>query len=133
LLEVDSRQIHQSGIEYLRLSDKLVLDTSWHPLIAGWPPVWASEWGQDAFGAWLGFEYQGVRQRMRWIAPGRFWMGSPETEAERDTTEGPRHEVTLSHGFWLGDTACTQALWEAVMGKNPSQFRGTQRPVENVS
>jgi sulfatase modifying factor 1 len=28
-----------------------------------------------------------------------------------------QHEVTLSHGFWLADTACTQALWQAVTGQ----------------
>ena len=60
-------------------------------------------------------------------------MGSPETEAERLDFEGPRHEVTISRGFWLADIACTQALWQAVMGNNPSQFQGPDRPVENVS
>ncbi|MGH8552551.1 MAG: formylglycine-generating enzyme family protein, partial [Methylococcales bacterium] len=39
----------------------------------------------------------------------------------------------LTHGFWLADTACTQALWEAVMGENPSRLQGTDRPVERVS
>jgi formylglycine-generating enzyme required for sulfatase activity len=74
-----------------------------------------------------------VTQRLRWISPGRFWMGSPEGELERRENEGPRHEVTISKGFWLFDTACTQALWEAVMGGNPSSFKGLDRPVEQVS
>jgi formylglycine-generating enzyme required for sulfatase activity len=49
--------------------------------------------------------------------------------------EGPRHRVRLTAGFWLADTACTQALWGAVMGgKNPSRFQDDARnPVENVS
>ena len=55
---------------------------------------------------------------MRWIAPGHFMMGSPETEAERFGDEGPQHEVTIREGFWLFDTPCTQALWAAVMGEN---------------
>ena len=35
-----------------------------------------------------------------------------------------------SSGFWMFDTPCTQALWEAVMGQNPSEFKGPDRPVE---
>ncbi len=41
--------------------------------------------------------------------------------------------MTLSQGFWLGETAVTQALWRAVMGNAPSHFRGDERPVEQVS
>lgn len=70
---------------------------------------------------------------MRWIAPGRFMMGSPESEAGRWEDEGPQHEVTLTEGFWLADTPCTQDLWQAVMGDNPSRFRSPRRPVEQVS
>ncbi|MCB1768240.1 MAG: formylglycine-generating enzyme family protein, partial [Candidatus Competibacteraceae bacterium] len=69
---------------------------------------------------------------MRWIEPGVFQMGSPENEPERLSDEGPQHPVTIGQGFWLFDTACTQALWEAVMGKSPSRFKGDDRPVENV-
>ena len=49
--------------------------------------------------------------------------------------EGPRHLVQISRGFWLADTACTQAMWLAVMGgKNPSQFADDLfNPVEKVS
>ena len=73
-------------------------------------------------------------QRLRWIEPGCFMMGSPEDEPERSSDEGPRHWVTLSRGFWLADSACTQALWQAVMGSNPSAFKeNAQRPVEQVS
>ena len=60
-------------------------------------------------------------------------MGSPEDEAGRFDNEGPQHEVTIEQGFWMFDTPCTQALWEAVMGENPSQFRSPTRPVEQVS
>ena len=73
-------------------------------------------------------------QSLRWIEPGTFWMGSPEDELERYDNEGPRHEVTISRGFWLADSACTQALWQAVMGNNPSLFKDDpQQPVEQVS
>jgi formylglycine-generating enzyme required for sulfatase activity len=60
-------------------------------------------------------------------------MGSPEGEAGRDKDEGPQHEVRISQGFWLFDTPCTQELWKAVMGNNPSRFQSPDRPVEQVS
>jgi formylglycine-generating enzyme required for sulfatase activity len=60
-------------------------------------------------------------------------MGSPEDEEGRYDDEGPRHEVRISRGYWLFDTPSTQALWQAVMGMNPSEFQGTERPVERVS
>ena len=41
--------------------------------------------------------------------------------------------MTLAEGFWLFDTPCTQALWQAVMGENPSEFKSPTRPVEQVS
>jgi formylglycine-generating enzyme required for sulfatase activity len=60
-------------------------------------------------------------------------MGSPANEAGRENDEGPQHEVTIAEGFWLFDTPCTQALWEAVMGDNPSHFLSPTQPVESVS
>ncbi|MCB1776808.1 MAG: formylglycine-generating enzyme family protein [Candidatus Competibacteraceae bacterium] len=110
-----------------------IIDTSWHPLITGCPPRWASGWGQDQWGVFVEITLQGVTQRLRWIPPGQFWMGSPEEEQGRYDDEGPRHQVTLTDGYWLFDTPCTQALWEAVMGKNPSEFQSPTRPVETVS
>jgi eukaryotic-like serine/threonine-protein kinase len=67
------------------------------------------------------------------IVKGTFLMGSPDTEPQRGADEGPRHRVTLSHDFWMGIHPVTQGQYEAVMGKNPSDFRGENRPVENVS
>lgn len=99
-------------------------------------PEWASEIGRDQCGLWAAFEVAGVRQQLRWIPPGRFWMGSPDGEEGRSDSEGPRHEVQLTHGFWLFDTPCTQALWQAVMKNNPSRFKSkgnNERPVEQVS
>jgi formylglycine-generating enzyme required for sulfatase activity len=95
-------------------------------------PPWAEDYGLDDYGLYAGFRIKGVYQRMRWIAPGEFVMGSPETEAERFDNETP-HCVILSRSFWLADTTCTQALWQAVLGENPSYSRGEDRPVENVS
>ena len=50
-------------------------------------------------------------------------MGSLDDEPGHYPNEGPRHLVTFAEPFWLFDTPCTQALWEAVMGDNPSRFK----------
>ncbi len=99
------------------------------------PPPWASGVGWDEYGVWAEFTVQGIAQRMRWIEPGTFWMGSPESEPERESSgnDETRHQVTLTQGYWLAETTCTQALWQAVMGENPSEFQGEERPVERVS
>ena len=101
-------------------------------------PLWASKFGRDSLGIFaemmLSTEKVKANQTLRWIEPGTFWMGSPEDEPGRESNEGPRHKVTISQGFWLADTACTQALWQAVMGNNPSSFNDDpQKPVEQVS
>lgn len=99
------------------------------------PSPWACEWGFDEYGLWQCFQVKGIKQKMRYIPPGEFWMGSPEDEPERDDDE-TLHHVTLKEGFWLGETTVTQALWQAVMGNNPSEFKassGEQLPVESVS
>ena len=102
---------------------------------ADFPPPWASAWGDDRFGLWAELQVSDIVQRLRWLEPGEFEMGSPKTEPERYPDEGPQHWVRLTQGFWLADTACTQALWLAVMdGKNPSEFsEDPQNPVENVT
>ncbi|SEA38153.1 Formylglycine-generating enzyme, required for sulfatase activity, contains SUMF1/FGE domain [Thiothrix caldifontis] len=85
----------------------------------------------DAYGRYADLTVNGVTQRLRWIEPGTFLMGSPPGEAGRSDNE-LQHEVTLTQGFWLADTACTQALWQAVMGKNPSGFNAMEHPVGHV-
>jgi len=68
-----------------------------------------------------------------WIPPGTFLMGSPVGEEGRDLDE-PQHTVTLTQGFWLSDHEVTQSEYQAVMGNNPSYFKGDlNRPVEQVS
>ncbi|RWX51623.1 Formylglycine-generating enzyme, required for sulfatase activity, contains SUMF1/FGE domain [Candidatus Electrothrix marina] len=118
------------------------INTAWHPLANGNSPTWASGWGQDSHGVWVEFTLVGedkpVTQRMRWIQPGQFMMGSPEDEPGRWDDEGPQHRVTISQGFWLFDTPVVQALWLAVTGENPSKFQSADlvsfdRPVEQVS
>jgi eukaryotic-like serine/threonine-protein kinase len=59
-------------------------------------------------------------------------MGSPASEAGRSDTEGPQHRVSVP-SFYMGRFEVTQAQWQAVMGNNPSSFKGENRPVERVS
>ena len=59
-------------------------------------------------------------------------MGSPATENGRGGDED-QVRVTISKGFWMGKTEVTQAQWQAVMGSNPSDSKGTNLPVESVS
>jgi formylglycine-generating enzyme required for sulfatase activity len=55
---------------------------------------------------------------MAWIAPGRFIMGSPETETGRKADESPQTTVTLTKGYWLGITEVTIGEWKAVTGQS---------------
>ena len=69
-----------------------------------------------------------------WIPAGRFVMGSPSEEEDRDLDER-QHKVRISEGFWMKAYEVTQGEWEAVMGENPSYFKqcGPRCPVEQVS
>ncbi len=96
------------------------------------PKPWGVGFGKDDFGYVTGFGIGNVVQRMRWIPPGTFMMGSPVLEQGRYDNE-VQHRVVLTQGFWLGETPVTQALWQALTGKNPSYFADLQRPVEKVS
>jgi hypothetical protein len=109
------------------------------------PPDFAGASGTDRFGRWMAFsvvDSRGVEvtQRMRWIPSGKFLMGSPEDEPTRSDNEGPQHEVTISQGFWLGDTACTQAdrvprrgVTGAAASWSPADLAGLIRPPERAA
>jgi formylglycine-generating enzyme required for sulfatase activity len=75
------------------------------------------------------------------IPAGEFQMGSSDKEVDRRTSEGPQHRVQLQ-SFFLGQTPVTQAQWKLVAGwpklavdlnPQPSNFKGANRPVEQVS
>ena len=66
------------------------------------------------------------------IPAGIFMMGSPDDEPERFGNEGPRRQVRVS-GFYMGKYQVTQAEYKAVMGENPSKFKGANHPVEQVN
>ena len=108
--------------------------TTDHPLIDGYPPLWASSWGQDRYGPWIAIEVKDVEQRLRWIPPGRFAMESPKGEAGSNDDSDSLRTVSIDQGFWMFATPCTQAFWVALMGgANPSYFQSARRPVEQVS
>ena len=120
----------------------------WSAAFAPRSVAWASATGHDSYGAWAEFTVKTVVQRLRWCPPGRFTMGCDDAETDAalanlqlvkpDTTRSDvvakPHEVILDTGCWLADSECTQALWQQVMGANPSTFQANpQRPVENVT
>ncbi|MBW4615529.1 MAG: SUMF1/EgtB/PvdO family nonheme iron enzyme [Desmonostoc vinosum HA7617-LM4] len=74
----------------------------------------------------------GVTLNMVQIPSGTFTMGSPAGEKERSSDEGPQHQVTVPE-FFMGKYEVTQAQYQAIMGNNPSNFKGEKRPVEKVS
>ncbi len=75
----------------------------------------------------------GVSFTMIAVEGGTFQMGATsEQGSDAGSNEYPVHSVTLSD-YYIGETEVTQELWEAVMGSNPSDFSGDQKPVEYVS
>jgi formylglycine-generating enzyme required for sulfatase activity len=74
----------------------------------------------------------GVTLEMVYIPGGTFTMGSPESEENRSRDEGHQHQVEISP-FYLGKYPVTQAQYEAIMGNNPSNLQGKNRPVESVT
>jgi formylglycine-generating enzyme required for sulfatase activity len=80
-----------------------------------------------------------IGMEMIFCPPGTFTMGSPTSETGRGTDE-TQHQVTLTNGFYLGKYEVTQAQYQTVMNGNseglnadPSQFKGSNRPVEKAS
>ena len=74
----------------------------------------------------------GVSFKMVYVEGGTFTMGCTSEQGGCDYDEKPAHQVTLS-SYSIGETEVTQALWKAVMGYNPSYYKGDYLPVENVS
>lgn len=129
----------------------------WPPEVAHrappeFPPAWASAWGDDRYGLWADLTVHGhglsATQRLRWIEPGSFKMGSTQDERDAMTNEdvGPWENtgeslkpnwVEIAAGYWLANTPCTQAFWQAVTGNNPSYHKDgidpLSRPVEQVA
>jgi formylglycine-generating enzyme required for sulfatase activity len=75
----------------------------------------------------------GIRMEFVRIRPGEFMMGCSSSEGECERGEEPLHQVRITRAFELGKYEVTQAQWEVLMGDNPSEFKGEDRPVERVS
>ena len=65
------------------------------------------------------------------IPPGSFRMG--DLSGDGDSDEKPVHEVRIGYSFAVGKYEVTQDEWVAVMGSNPSRYKGGRNPVEQVS
>ncbi len=81
------------------------------------------------------FRVGGADLAMRWIPAGTFGMGAGADDKEANDWEKPQHEVTLTRGFWMGETPVTQGQYQTITGHNPSHFKavGLDAPVEQVS
>jgi formylglycine-generating enzyme required for sulfatase activity len=120
LTEIETAKAHSAGSEAVNSSP---------PKSSGTGAI-VSAHGPDEGQTWtipdLGLELVPIRA-------GEFTMGSPASENGRSDDEGPQTRVTITRAFWLGKTEVTQGQWEALMGSNPSNFTGADRPVEQVS
>ena len=94
----------------------------------------------------IGFKFGLIPINMEFvkIPSGTFIMGTSKEQFDKIVEDGPdspekikdetpQHEVTISQPFYMGKYEVTQAQWKAVMGTNPSRFKGDKRPVESVS
>ena len=67
------------------------------------------------------------------VQPGEFLMGCSPSDNECDSNEQPSHQVRITQAFEIGKYEVTQGQWQSVMGTDPSMFKGSNLPVENVS
>ena len=75
----------------------------------------------------------GISIEMVKVEAGTFMMGETKEMENPDEDDEPVHQVTLTNDYYIGKYEVTQALWQAVMGSNPSEFKGDNLPVETVS
>ena len=75
----------------------------------------------------------GINIEMVKVEAGSFDMGATSEMQNPYSDEKPVHRVTLTNNYYVGKYEVTQALWQAVMGSNPSNFKGDALPVEQVS
>ena len=75
----------------------------------------------------------GISIDMVRVEAGTFTMGATPEMKDPWDDEKPTHQVTLTNDYYIGKYEVTQALWKAVMGKNPSKFKGDNLPVEQVN
>ena len=73
-----------------------------------------------------------LANNMVYVQGGTFMMGADASDNDAYKDEKPAHQVTLS-SYYICKYEVTQALWQEVMGSNPSRFKGDNLPVESVS
>ena len=75
----------------------------------------------------------GITIDMVKVEAGTFIMGATSEMENPYSWEKTVHQVTLTNDYYIGKYEVTQALWQSVMGSNPSEFKGDNLPVEQVS
>ena len=95
-------------------------------------PFWLKRREDETTGRTRTFTVGHISFKMIQVEGGRFQMGSSDNDNEASGDEKPLHWVTL-RDYYIAETQVTQALWDAVMGNNPSMFTGENNPVEFVS
>jgi len=103
------------------------------PLGSSSPGVVVSPLGHGEVGRSVELKLPGgVPIILQYCPPGEFMMGSPKSEEGRGEGEN-QVSVRITNGFWMARTECTQKQWRAVMDSDPSNFKGDDLPVEQVS
>jgi hypothetical protein len=133
-LRRDASGLHAFGPEWCGHAIYMLWHATDGPGTGSWVGGSAdTTFGVDDFGLFADLHIGEVKQRCRWILPGTFKMGSPETERGRGESE-TQHDVTLTRGFWLADTPVTVELWNEVMKDDRRRSGGGDRqPVTDVS
>lgn len=90
-------------------------------------------WGLVTYETLKSFIVNNATFNMVRVKKGTFMMGATSEQTGANDDEKPAHFVTLTKNYYIGETEVTQELYSAVMGSNPSHFKGAQRPVESVS
>jgi formylglycine-generating enzyme required for sulfatase activity len=90
-----------------------------------WIPAGTFTMGTEDEAEWV----KSVKKRYNDVKPSG-WAEWKLKEVEKNET--PATVVTLTKGFYLGETEVTQAQWESIMGNNPSEFKGPNLPVSDV-
>ncbi|MBP3471479.1 MAG: formylglycine-generating enzyme family protein [Paraprevotella sp.] len=79
------------------------------------------------------FTVNGVSFNMIRVEHGAFMMGATKEQMNPERDELPVCQVKLTNDYYIGETLVTQRLWGAIMGGNPSYFKGEDKPMENIS
>ncbi len=124
---------HSETITLSEGENKSLTGTLQQGAVATTTPTASGSVNSGSLGGNQTFTVKGVKFTMIAVEGGTFTIGAtPEQGSDAKSDEKPSHQVTLS-SYYIGKTEVTQALWEAVMGKNPSKFKGDNLPVEQVS